>query len=463
MKRLALSLALLCASVAVHAQDAANPADTALRALYQEYWAWQVREYGMIEKADGSVEEGAIIASATPAAQRARAAKAAEVRARLDKLDQAKLSPAERVNAAVLRAALSETIEDARFAEWEMPFDSNSNFWSYLDAPAGFQTVIEYDNYIARMNALPRYFAEQIANARAGLKRGFSVPAVTLAGRDASLAANVVDAPEKSPFWKAFAQIPARFSPEDRARLQAEGRAAIAGQVIPAYADALAFVRDEYLPNARKTLAAEAMPDGKAYYAQQLRQYSTLDLSPQEIHQRGLAEVTRIEGEMRKIMAEVGFSGTIPEFNETLRSDPQFTARTPDELMGVSSYVAKRVDGKLADYFGFLPRRRFEIRPVAAAHRAVLHRGPRRARFVPDEHPQPGDPPAVQHPRADAARVRARAQLPDGVPARSRGRDARRSAATSTSRAWARAGGSTPSSSARRWASTARPTNATAG
>ncbi|MGZ9909686.1 hypothetical protein ACXYS1_26670, partial [Escherichia coli] len=84
----------------------------------------------------------------------------------------------------------TETIEDARFAEWEMPFDSDSNFWTYWDAPTGFQTVKEYEDYIARMNALPRYFREQIANARAGLRRGFSVPAVTLAGRDASLAAN---------------------------------------------------------------------------------------------------------------------------------------------------------------------------------------------------------------------------------------------------------------------------------
>jgi len=367
MKRLALCLALLCAPAALQAQNPPDSADAALRAIYQDYWAWQVREYGWIEKADGSVEEGAIIASATPSARRARAARAEEVREQLDRLDRTQLSPVEKVNAAVLRAALTETIEDARFAEWEMPFDSDSNFWSYLDAPAGFQTVTEYDNYIARMNALPRYFAEQIANARAGLERGFSVPAVTLAGRDASLAANLVDAPERSPFWKAFAEIPARFSPEDRARLLREGRAAISGGVIPAYADALAFVRGEYLPNARQTLAAEAMPNGKAYYAQQLRQYSTLDLSPQEIHRTGLAEVTRIEREMQLIMAEVGFAGTIAEFNEKLRSDPQFVARTPDELMGVSSYVAKRVDGKLADYFGFLPRRRFAIRPVADA------------------------------------------------------------------------------------------------
>ena len=225
----------------------------------------------------------------------------------------------------------------------------------------------EYDNYIARMRALPRYFGEQIANARAGLKRGFSVPQATLTGRDASLAAYVVDSPEESPFWKAFAEMPARFSEADKARLAAEGRAAIAEAVVPAYRELHGFIRDEYIVQARSTLAAEAMPDGKAYYRQQIRQYTTLDLTPEEIHKIGLGEVARIERGMRLVMAEMAFTGTIAEFAEKLRTDPKYIARTPDELMGVSSYVAKRVDGKLADYFGFLPRRRFAIVPVADA------------------------------------------------------------------------------------------------
>ncbi|TCJ39002.1 DUF885 family protein [Parafrankia sp. BMG5.11] len=365
----ALSLsATTAAAQGAAAQDAAaGPADQALQALYDEYWNWQVREYGWIENADGSTDQGPTIAPVTPAAQQARAAQAAEFRRRLGAIDLAALSSTEKTNAAVLRAALTETIEDAKFAEWEMPFDSDSNFWSYWDAPTGYQTVTEYEHYIARLRALPRHFDEQIANARAGLKRGSSVPRVTLAGRDASLAAYTVDEPEKSPFWRAFADMPARFSDADMARLRAEGRAAIAQGVTPAYAELLTFLRDEYAPNARTTLAAEAMPDGKAYYQQQIRQYTTLDLTPAEIHRTGLAEVARIEGEMRKIMAEVGFTGTIAQFTEKLRTDPAQVAATPDELMGVSAYVVKRVDGKLADYFGFLPRRRFTIRPVADA------------------------------------------------------------------------------------------------
>jgi uncharacterized protein (DUF885 family) len=363
--------AALIVSAPTFAQEAPPPqptaADSTLQALYGEYWDWQVSEFGLVEQADGSVEPGPTIASVSPAAQKARAARTAEFRDRLGRIDTAALSPAEKVNAAVLRAALTEAIEDARFSEWEMPFDSDSNFWSYWDAPRGFQTLEEYDNYIARMRALPRYFDEQIANARAGLKRGFSVPQITLAGRDASLAAYVVSDPEKSPFWRAFAEIPARFSSEDKARLTAQGKAAIGGSVTPAYGELLGFLRDEYIPGARTTLAAEAMPDGKAYYRQQIRQYTTLDLTADQVHAMGLKEVARIEGEMKAIMAEVGFTGSIAAFTEKLRTDPRFIASTPDELLGVSAYAVKRVDGKLADYFGFLPRARFTIRPVADA------------------------------------------------------------------------------------------------
>jgi uncharacterized protein (DUF885 family) len=357
----------LIATMPCAAQPTPAAGDGRLQSLYQEYWDWQVGESGSIETTDGKLDPGPTIPSASPEAHRARAEKAADFRRRLDTIDPDSLSPAERTNAAVLRAVLTETIEDARFSEWEMPFDSDSNFWSYWDASRGFETVEEYDRYIARMRALPRYFDEQIANARAGLARGFSVPKVTLTGRDASLAAYTVAAPEQSPFWKAFAEMPARFSSEERNRLLAEGRTAIAQSVTPAYGKLLNFIRDEYTPRARTTFAAEAMPDGKAYYRQQIRQYTTLDLGPDEVHRIGLDEVARIEGQMRKIMAEVGFTASIAAFSDKLRTDPRFIAATPDELMGVSSYVAKRVDGRLADYFGFLPRRRFAIRPVADA------------------------------------------------------------------------------------------------
>ncbi|MCD1590437.1 DUF885 family protein [Qipengyuania citrea] len=357
---------LVAASLAapVAAQD--TPA-TRLSTLADAFYDYRLEQFGQIETANGSTRRGPALWSVAPEAQRARAAQYADYLARLDAIDLSALDATERTNALVLRTLLEAEIGDARFAEWEMPFDSDSNFWSYLAPRSGFTTVAEYEDYIGRMRDIPRYFAEHTANARAGLARGFSVPRVTLEGRDVSIASYVVDDPEQSAFWTPFADMPRSISPADQARLRAAGRAAIEESVTPAYADWLAFFREEYLPQTRTTLGASEFPEGAAYYAQQIRQYTTLDLSAEQIHRIGLDEVARITAEMEKVKAEAGFAGTLAEFVTFLRTDPQFVARSGDELMGVSSYVAKRVDGKLADYFGFLPRHRFTIRPVDPA------------------------------------------------------------------------------------------------
>mgnify|MGYP003131322020 CR=1 FL=1 len=371
-----LTAALLTGASAVQAsiqepnQDSAigapdsTSADGRLRALYEADWQWQLQEFDRIEEADGSTSPGASLPSATPAAQARRTEHARRMLRALDTIPAQQLSQSEKVNAAVFRTLQEEAIGDAKFREWEMPFDSDSSFWSYLNARTGFDTAEEYERYISRMRDIPRYFDEQIANMRAGLQRGFSVPRVTLEGRDASVEPYTATTAEENPFWAAFADMPARIPAAEQERLREEARTAIREAVAPSYARLLRFLRQEYLPNTRTDLAAEKMPEGPSYYQQQIRQYTTLDLTAEEIHATGLKEVSRIEAEMRAIMDEVGFEGTLKDFNASLRTDPRFIADTPDELMGVSAYTAKRVDGKIADYFGFLPRFRFTIRPV---------------------------------------------------------------------------------------------------
>ena len=358
-------LVAACLAMPLAAQE--GDADAQLDALAEAYRTYQIEQSGRIVEADGTTSRGSRLASVTPEANAARAAQAERFLAQLDALDPEDFSAEAAIDAAVLRHLLETEIGDARFREWEMPFDSDSNFWGYLAERSALGSVEEYDRYIAWLNDLPRYFSEQEANARAGLARGFSVPRVTLTGRDASLEAYVVDDPETSPFWAAFAQIPDRFPAAERERLRREGRAVIDDKVTPAFADFLRFFREDYLPQTRTTLAAEAMPDGAAYYQQQIEEYTTLDLTAEEIHRIGLDEVARITAEMEAVKAEAGFEGSLPEFVTFLRTDPQFVARTPDELMGVSAYAAKRVDGVIADYFGFLPRHRFTIRPVDPA------------------------------------------------------------------------------------------------
>jgi uncharacterized protein (DUF885 family) len=247
-----------------------------------------------------------------------------------------------------------------------MPANSDSNFWTYLNAREPLDDASAYERYIARMRDIPRYFAEQIANMRSGLSRGFTPPQATLAGRDASIASFVKPA-EQNAFYDAFRTMPSTISPAEQEKLRAEGRAAIDRSVVPAYRQLLAFYRDSYVPGARKTTAAHDLPDGDAYYQAQIRKFTTLDLTPEQIHEIGLKEVDRIQAEMQQTMKDSGFKGSFAEFLHFLKTDPQFIARNPDDLLGVSAYAAKRVDGKLKDYFEVLPRRRFTIIPVPAA------------------------------------------------------------------------------------------------
>ncbi|WP_417321747.1 DUF885 domain-containing protein [Erythrobacter aureus] len=367
MRTAILGAAVLVAATCTTSISAQESPDERLEALADAYYDYQLEQFGLTENANGSTEQGDRLWSVALEAQRARAAQHAEYLAQLDKIDISKLSEAAQTNALVLRTLLEAEIGDARFSEWEMPFDSDSNFWSYLAARSSFPTAEEYENYIGRMRDIPRYFAEHTANAKAGLERGFSVPRITLEGRDVSISSYVVDDPEQSPFWTPFADMPRSIPQAEQERLRAAGRAAIRESVTPAYAAWLAFFREEYLPNTRATLGASEFPDGPAYYAQQIRQYTTLDLTAEEIHRIGLDEVARITAEMETAKEEAGFDGTLDEFIAFLRSDPQFVADTPDELMGVAAYTAKRVDDKLNEYFGFLPRYRHGLRPVDPA------------------------------------------------------------------------------------------------
>jgi uncharacterized protein (DUF885 family) len=361
------------AAAALAAQPAADRpepapmvADAELRALADSFEAVSLDARAQVLDEKGEPQAAGRLPRVDPASQERRAALLRDLLQRLGRLDGKRLSPADRINASVLRTVLEAEVADASFREWEMPVNSDSNFWTYLDARERLADAQAYRRYISRMRDLPRYFDEQIANMAAGLKRGFTPPAVTLKGRDASIAVFLKSPPENA-FCAAFRNMPSTIPAAEQEALRAEGERAIREKVIPAYQRLLAFWREQYLPGARQTVIARQLPSGDAYYRSEVREYTTLDLTPEEIHAIGLAEVARISAEMKATMAETGFAGDFPAFLAHVRSDPRFIARTPDDLLGVSAYAAKRVDGKLGDYFEVLPRRRYTIIPVPDA------------------------------------------------------------------------------------------------
>jgi uncharacterized protein (DUF885 family) len=375
LKSLLLPLLLLPVLAAAQVPAPAG-ADARFQALYKAEWAWRMQQApGWDEDSDSAGRPPADrLPDVGPDAQAARLAYLERVLAQLDAIDPATLSPAERVDYAIYRPQLAHMAAEIRFRDYEMPFNSDSAFWSDLGfmAQADLRDAAGYRAYTARLRDVPRYFDQQIANMRAGLARGFSVPRAVLDGRDGSIAmvAGLRD-PEAAALWAPYRKMPATIPAAEQAALRAEARAAIRDAVVPAFGRLLAFFRAEYLPRARTTLAAEAMPDGAAWYREQIRKYTTLDLSPDEIHAIGLREVASIRAEMEAIIERLGFRGRSREtrfadFLAFLRTDPRFYARTPQDLLDRAAWISKRVDGEVGKVIGTLPRGRFGIVPVPA-------------------------------------------------------------------------------------------------
>ena len=350
-------------TVTAEQQDAGQK----LKALYDADWDRMLAQTGAVKQANGEYTLTDRYASVDEASQRANEAHARDMLRQLDTIDVQTLSAEDRINAAVFRTNLEHALIDAEGRQWEMPFNSDSNFWTYLDQTTPLRTAAEYRAYIARMRDLPRYFDQQFVNMRVGLERGFSVPRVTLQGREASITSFITDTAQANAFYRAFETLPSTVSAEEQTQLRAEAVAAINEAVLPAYKSLLAFYLDEYQPKARQTVAARDMPDGLAYYESQVRKYTTTDLTGEQIHQIGLSEVARIQAEMLETIKASGFEGSFDEFLTFLRTDPQFYAKTPDELLMTSAWVAKRADGQIGRLIGKLPRRAFTIIPVPEA------------------------------------------------------------------------------------------------
>ena len=361
----ALLPALLAASALAHASAPAESADERFKELYSAEYTWRLT---LEPPGEDRLEDTPLkLPDVGPATQAAKLARWADVERQLASIVPADLSPGARVDYAVYRQQIETLLAEQRFRDYEKPLNADSSFWGNLAgiARADLRTEQKYREYIALLRDVPRYFDQQIVNMRAGSARQFTPPAVTLIGRDAGVAQIAAAArPADVIYYQPFTDFPGTFPPALKEALREEGAAAIRTALIPAYAQLLKFLRDEYLPRARTTLAASALPDGKAYYRSKIREFVTLDLPPDEIHAIGLAEVAKIRARMLDVMREVGFAGDLAKFLEHLRTDPRFYAATPQELLNRAAWIAKTFDGKASQWFGRLPRSRFAIRPV---------------------------------------------------------------------------------------------------
>src|SRR6202521_998073 len=373
-----LSVLILNALAALFSPDATAPAADAagtaaatatLRALFAEQWQYSLREDPLLATEAGDNRYNDRLPLLTPADLARRNEHAGAVLERLHRIDRTLLGEADAVSDDLFERELADAISEYRFKTYRQSITAEGGFhtdFSRLPEQAPLATVKDYDNYLARLRAFPAYARQNTELLREGIAGGYTLPRVVMGGFTDAIAMHVVDDAARSVFWKPFASFPAALPESERERLREAGRAAIRDAVVPAYRDFLAFMRDEYLPHARATIAAADLPDGRELYAFAVHHFTTLDLAPEAVHAIGLREVERIHGEMLGVMRQVAWKQGLPEFLEFLRTDPRFYARTPEELLKDAAYIAKRMDGKLPSLFKLLPRQPYGVEPVPA-------------------------------------------------------------------------------------------------
>jgi len=357
-----LALLLLLPATAPAADDSER-----FKSIYEAEWDFRLREFPLFASYVGVHDYDDRIGRVSEADQARRHAYWREVREQLDGISCERLPREGCVNYRIFVQQVEHFIAGYETRSYLLPFNSDWGFfmeWARLPEDSAFGRIEDYRNYLARLHEMPAVMDEYLALMRRGVAEGFTQPRVVLGGRDAPIKAQLVENPQDSPFFQPFRELPESLAGGERAQLLATAEQVIGTDVIPAYQRLLRFFHEEYLPGARETLGATALPGGEAFYRAQIRQYATVGMTPREIHDIGLGEVARIRTEMQAIIEGLGFEGDFAAFLEFLRTDPQFYASTPRELLAHASYYAKKIDGRLPQLFGHLPRQPYGVAPV---------------------------------------------------------------------------------------------------
>ncbi|MBB1278012.1 MULTISPECIES: DUF885 family protein [Pseudoalteromonas] len=288
----------------------------------------------------------------------------------LDAVDATKLSDENQINLSIIRAQVQNSVDEYVFNAHYMPLTSEYGFHSglsYIVNSSQYKKEQDLETYLARLAQIPRFFEQNIYWMKKGLETGLTQPKAVLEGYEDSISTYIVDDVTQSEFYKPFLANTASLSESDFYALQQRAKVVLKNKVIPAYKAYLTFFTEQYQPGARTSIGISETPNGKAFYKNRAKHYTTTDMTPKEIHELGLKEVARIRGEMEAVIKEVGFKGSFAEFIHFLRTDPQFYATTPEQLLKEASYIAKKMDAQLPKLFHTLPRKPYGVAPVPAS------------------------------------------------------------------------------------------------
>jgi uncharacterized protein (DUF885 family) len=365
MRTIFCSLFLLVAAAALGAPVSEGDK---LRKLIGEEWEWQLRDNPENATFLGDPRFADRLTDRSAAAWAARRARNREVLSRVEAIDRAKLSEADKLNYDLFLLQSRLNVEGDRFP-YELPaLNQMGGIYMTLGELAQQiprDTVKDHENFLARMRAFPKAVDDTIALLRQGLASGVTPPRAVVSDVAELIANQIVDDPSKSPIYTlAFTNFRPGIAAAEQERLQKTAAEVLRTSVVPAIRKLHAFWTSEYELKLRETIAWTAVPQGREWYAHQVRVQTTTDLSPDAIHEVGLSEVKRIRSEMERIKTQTGFTGSLEEFFTFLRTDPRFYYNTRDELLVAYRDLSKRIDPELTRLFGRIPRLPYGVVPI---------------------------------------------------------------------------------------------------
>ncbi len=286
----------------------------------------------------------------------------------LEDIDKSRLTETQRISAQLLKYALTNRIKNYEFGAYLNPLLSDAGF--HVSLTYNVRDLNNYDqvkNYLNKLNALPVFVDQHLALLRKGLAKGINQPRVIFKGYENTYNSQIVDNFKDSYYYTPFLELPSTLTSEQKDSVLNAAENAIYQKVIPQFRRIKEFFETEYLPKTRTAIGVSEIPNGREYYDYLIEYYTTLDLSADEVHQIGLSEVERINKEMNEVMKQSGFEGSFAEFIDFLRTDKQFYARTPEELLVFARDISKRIDAKLPAFFNKLPRKPYGVAKVPDA------------------------------------------------------------------------------------------------
>ncbi len=279
------------------------------------------------------------------------------------------LNETDRISADLLKFILKDKVAYYEFERYLDPILSDAGFHSSLTYQV--RPLTNYDQvkrYLNKLNALPTFVDQHFVNLREALEKGISQPRIIFNGYESTYDDHIVENYEESFYYSPFKNLPESLSGSQKDSVLMAARDVIENKVVPQFKRIKEFFETEYLPNTRTTLGASETPNGKAYYQDRINFYTTSDqYTAEDIHQIGVKEVARIRAEMEKIIAGLEFQGSFSDFLEFLRTDEQFYAKTPKEILMIARDMAKRADEQLPRFFKTLPRKPYGVAPVPDA------------------------------------------------------------------------------------------------